>query len=50
MKQMKKINSDTIMDEEPEVVEQVEVRKIKKPKRRIVRKIIKEEYDSESTE
>jgi hypothetical protein len=47
----KKISSDTIIEEaEPEVVEQVEVRKIKKPKRRIVRKIIKEEYDSESTE
>jgi hypothetical protein len=37
-------------EEEPEIVEQVEVRKIKKPKRRIVRKIIKEQYDSESTE
>lgn len=35
---------------EPEVIEEVEVRKIKKPKRRIVRKIIKEQYDSESTE
>ena len=47
----KKISSDTIIEEaEPEVVEQVEVRKIKKPKRRIVRKIIKEQYDSESTE
>ena len=39
-----------VAEAEPEVVEQVEVRKIKKPKRRIVRKIIKEEYDSESTE
>jgi len=37
-------------EEEPEVVEEVETRKIKKPKRRIVRKIIKEQYDSESTE
>jgi len=36
--------------QEPEIVEEVEVRKIKKPKRRIVRKIIKEQYDSESTE
>jgi len=35
---------------EPEIVEEVEVRKIKKPKRRIIRKIIKEQYDSESTE
>lgn len=36
--------------DEPEIVEEVEVKKIKKPKKRIVRKIIKEEYDSESTE
>ena len=35
---------------EPEVIEVVETRRIKKPKRRIVRKIIKEQYDSESTE
>ena len=33
------------VQEEPEVVEEVETRKIKKPKRRIVRKIIKEQYD-----
>ena len=45
----KKLSSDMIMDE-PEIVEEVEVRKIKKPKRRIVRKIIKEQYDSETTE
>lgn len=35
---------------EPEIIEEVETRKIKKPKRRIVRKIIKEQYDSETTE
>ena len=36
--------------QEPEIIEQVETRRIKKPKKRIVRKIIKEQYDSESTE
>jgi len=35
---------------EPEIIEEVQVRKIKKPKRRIIRKIIKEQYDSASTE
>ena len=45
----KKLQSE-IEEEEPEIVEEVEVRKIKKPKRRIVRKIIKEQYDSETTE
>ena len=44
----KKLQSE--IEEEPEIVEEVEVRKIKKPKRRIVRKIIKEQYDSETTE
>lgn len=38
------------IDDEPEIIERVEIKKIKKPKRRIVRKIIKEEYDSETTE
>jgi hypothetical protein len=36
--------------QEPEIVEEVETRKIKKPKKRIVRKIIKEQYDSDSTD
>jgi len=36
--------------QEPEIVEVVETRKVRKPKKRIVRKIIKEQYDSESTE
>lgn len=35
---------------EPEIIEEVVVKKIKKPKKRIIRKIIKEQYDSESTE
>jgi len=35
---------------EPEIVEEVEIRKIKKPKKRIIRKIIKQQYDSEDTE
>jgi len=35
---------------EPEIIEEVEIKRIKKPKKRIVRKIIKEQYDSESTE
>lgn len=35
---------------EPEIIEEVEIRKVKKPKKRIIRKIIKEQYDSESTE
>jgi len=39
-----------VFEDDPEIIEEVEVRKIKKPKRRIVRKIIKEQYDSESTE
>ena len=39
-----------VAEAEPEVIEVVETRRIKKPKRRIVRKIIKEQYDSESTE
>jgi len=38
------------IEEEPEIVEEIEVKKIKKPKKRIVRKIIKEQYDSSSTE
>lgn len=46
----KKLQSQIEPEPEPEIVEEVEVRKIKKPKRRIVRKIIKEQYDSESTE
>ncbi len=35
---------------EPEIIEEVEIKRIKKPKKRIVRKIIKEQYDSDSTE
>ena len=50
----KKIQSQiepNVEDEiEPEVIEEVEIKKIKKPKKRIVRKIIKEQYDSDSTE
>lgn len=46
----KKLQSQIDPEPEPEIVEEVEVRKIKKPKRRIVRKIIKEQYDSASTE
>ena len=37
-------------EQEPEIVEEIETRKIKKPKKRIVRKIIKEQYDSDSTD
>ena len=46
----KKKETEAEAEEEPEVIEKVETRRIKKPKRRIVRKIIKEQYDSESTE
>ena len=49
----KKIHSqfgETEIGEEPEIVEEVEIIKIKKPKKRIIRKIIKQQYDSESTE
>ena len=48
----KKIQSQTEpeLEIEPEIIEEVEIKKIKKPKKRIVRKIIKEQYDSDSTE
>lgn len=35
---------------EPEIVEEIQVKRIRKPKKRIVRKIIKEQYDSDSTD
>lgn len=38
------------IDNEPDVIEKEIIEKIKKPKRRILRKIIKQEYDSEDTE
>lgn len=37
-------------EQEAQIVEEIETRKIKKPKKRIVRKIIKEQYDSDSTD
>jgi len=37
-------------DVEDEIIEEVIVKKIKKPKKRIIRKIIKEQYDSDTTE
>ena len=37
-------------EQEAQIVEEVEVRKVRKPKKRIVRKIIKEQYDSDSTD
>ena len=46
----KKTNIVPEQVQEPEIIEEVQVRTIKKPKKRIVRKIIKEQYDSESTE
>ena len=45
----KKLESQ-IGEPEPEIIEEVEIRKIKKPKKRIIRKIIKQQYDSDSTE
>ena len=45
-----KIEQDVEDEIEPEIVEEVEIKKIKKPKKRIVRKIIKEQYDSDSTD
>ena len=39
-----------VIDDEPDVIEKEIIEKIKKPKRRILRKIIKQEYDSEDTE
>tara|TARA_R110001606_G_scaffold79615_2_gene183831 strand:+ start:5973 stop:6494 length:522 start_codon:yes stop_codon:yes gene_type:complete len=45
-----KIEPDVEDEIEPEIIEEVEIKKIKKPKKRIVRKIIKEQYDSDSTE
>mgnify|MGYP000527768111 CR=1 FL=1 len=45
----KKVESQ-IGEPEPEIIEEVEIRKIKKPKKRIIRKIIKQQYDSDSTE
>jgi len=39
-----------IKDDEPEIVELTETVKVKKPKRRIVRKIIREEFNSDDTE
>ena len=44
------LNDEPEIKDEPEIVELTETVKVKKPKRRIVRKIIKEEYDSEATE
>ena len=46
----KKKQSQIEPETEPEIIEEVEIRKVKKPKKRIIRKIIKEQYDSESTE
>ena len=45
-----KVVPQQVQEQEPEIIEQVETRKIKKPKKRIVRKIIKEQYDSDSTD
>ena len=41
---------EQVQEQEPEIIEQVETRRIKKPKKRIIRKIIKEQYDSDSTD
>ena len=49
-KKQSQIGPDVEPDVEPEIIEEVEIRKVKKPKKRIIRKIIKEQYDSESTE
>ena len=45
-----KIEQDVEDEIEPKIIEEVEIKKIKKPKKRIVRKIIKEQYDSDSTD
>ena len=44
------LNNEPEIKDEPEIIELTETKKIKKPKRKILRKIIKEEYDSDDTE
>jgi len=44
------LNNESEIKDEPEIIELTETKKIKKPKRKILRKIIKEEYDTDDTE
>lgn len=44
------LNNEPEIKDEPEIIELTETVKVKKPKRKILRKIIKEEYETDDTE